>query len=231
MSTAASGTEPTSAIPADPDQVSGAPEPDDDFITLPWWQNPLNIIAMLIAVLVLAAGAGFVIGERNAQSDPNAVDVGFLQDMRTHHEQAVEMGLIFIAKTGTDPVLAEIAKEIAFDQGVDIGRMIQLLRDDGKPEANLTDTAMTWMNEPTPAERMPGLATEADLVSLVRATGAEADRIFVTLMIAHHQGGIHMAEYAVAHANTGEVRAFAKGMISGQRDEIVEMQKILASMS
>jgi uncharacterized protein (DUF305 family) len=212
-----------------PDADADADRGDDGEILLPWWQNPLNIIAMLIGVLVLAAGAGFVVGERHATPDPNAVDIGFLQDMRTHHEQAVEMGLTFISKTGTNPVIALIAREIAFGQAVESGKMIQLLRDYGKPEANETDTAMSWMNAAVPQDRMPGLASAADLDRLAAATGSEADTLFLTLMIAHHQGGIHMAEYAAAHAATSEVVDLAASMVSGQREENIEMQGLLGA--
>jgi uncharacterized protein (DUF305 family) len=213
----------------DPAAEPAVDDAADAEVVLPWWQNPWNMIAIVIGVLVLAAGAGFVIGERHATPDPNAVDIGFLQDMRTHHEQAVEMSLIYISKSGTDPTIELIAREIAFGQAVDSGRMIQLLRDYGKPEANLTDTAMSWMNAPVPYDRMPGLASIADLDSLARSTGAAADQLYGSLMITHHQGGIHMAEYAAAHAATSEVEEMAKAMVSNQQEEIAEMQRLLAA--
>ena len=204
-----------------------AEDVQDEVTVLPWWQNPWNLVAIIVGVLVLAGGAGFVIGERHATPQPNRIDVGFLQDMRTHHEQAVEMSLIYISKTGTDQNVELIAREIAFGQAVDSGRMIQLLRDYGKPEANLTDIAMTWMNAPVPYDRMPGLASTADLDALARATGAAADKLYGQLMITHHEGGIHMAEYAAKHAATNEVVAMAKAMVSNQREEIAEMQRLL----
>ena len=201
----------------------------DDVIVLPWWQNPWNLVAIVLGVLVLAGGAGFVSGERNATPHPNTVDIGFLQDMRTHHEQAVEMSLIYISKSGTNPNIELIAREIAFGQAVDSGRMIQLLRDYGKPEANMTDTAMVWMNAAVPFDRMPGMASTADLDTLARATGADADHVYGTLMITHHEGGIHMAEFGAGHAATSEVREMAKAMVSNQREEIAEMQRLLTA--
>jgi uncharacterized protein (DUF305 family) len=107
--------------------------------------------------------------------------------------------------------------------------MIQLLRDFGASEVNVTDTAMTWMDEPVALDRMPGLATAADIDTLRAATGAEANQTFVTLMTAHHQGGIHMAEHAVMHAGTDEVQKMAASMVKGQRGEIDEMAELLAA--
>jgi uncharacterized protein (DUF305 family) len=198
-------------------------------VVLPWWQNPVNIIVLLVGILVLAAGAGFVIGERNATPDPNATDIGFLQDMRTHHEQAVGMSLTYMLRPGIDGVLGTIAQEIAVGQSVDSGRMIQLLREYGKPEANESGTAMGWMNHPVPEARMPGLASDADLDQLANATGAAADTLFVNLMVVHHQAGIVMAQHAAEHAATSEVRAFATSMVSSEQEEIIEMQNILNS--
>ena len=80
-------------------------------MTLPWWQSPMNLIVLLVATIVLTAGTGFVVGERNATPSPNAVDIGYLQDMRAHHEQAVEMSLIYIAKPDATAILRTIAKD------------------------------------------------------------------------------------------------------------------------
>ena len=41
---------------------------------------------------------------------------------------------------------------------------------------------------------MPGMATEAEVARLAAATGVEADRLFLTLMIRHHQGAIAMVD-------------------------------------
>ena len=199
---------------------------DDDVTVLPWYRNPWNLGAMLLAVLVLAGAGGFVIGERHATPDPNGTDIGFLQDMRSHHEQAVDMALTFVEKPDVDPDLKVVADEIAFGQSIEIGRLIQLLREYGEPEANESGTAMAWMDQPVPLDRMPGLASDEDLQALAAATGAEADSIFSRLMIAHHEGGIVMAQHAADHAATSEVVLFADGVVQGQRSEIAELQRL-----
>jgi uncharacterized protein (DUF305 family) len=209
------------------DTDTEASDGDDDVVVLPWWRNPWNIGAIALAIAVLCGALGWVIGNNNALPDPNATDVGFLQDMRWHHEQAVQMGLMYLNDEGADAAVRTIAREIVVTQNIEIGQMIQMLRSFGKPETNETDTAMTWMNEPTPLERMPGMATDSDLQQLLDARGATADKLFITLMIAHHQGGIHMAQYADQHADVGTVRNLAESMVEGQQSEIVEMQQLL----
>lgn len=212
----------------DADPVNDTDIAVDEETTLPWWQSRLNLVAIVVSVAVLMGGLGFALGERNATQHPNSVDIGYLQDMRAHHEQAVEMSLIYLAKQGTDPTFHLIAKEIAFGQAVDIGRMIQLLRQYDEAEANMSGEGMTWMGHSVPLDRMPGLAPDADLTSLITAKGADADRIFTTLMIAHHEGGIHMADFAAEHAATREVRAMARSNSKGQSGEIAEMKQLLA---
>jgi uncharacterized protein (DUF305 family) len=201
----------------------------DEIETRPWWQSKLNLVVLAVAIAVLCGGLGWVVGNNRALPDPNAVDTGFLQDMRAHHEQAVLLGLYYLELQDTNADLRVIAREVVFGQGIEIGRMIQLLRQFGKPETNESDVAMTWMNEPTPGDRMPGLASDADIDKLLASSGTEADQLFVALMTAHHQGGIHMAQYALDHANVIEVRRFAFAMISGQTGEIDEMRALIAA--
>ena len=121
-------------------------------------------------------------------------------------------------------MLRSIAKTIIDEQQFESGYMTGLLLDAGKPAVNETGQVMAWMNEPLPTDRMPGLATQDQLDQLNQATGKAADGLFAALMIAHHQGGIHMAEYAAAHGADPDVRALADRMVKGQQGDIVELR-------
>lgn len=211
------------------DTIDEIVAPPDEVEVRPWWQSKLNLGVLAVAVALLSGALGWLVGNNRAIPDPNRVDVGFLQDMRTHHEQAVNLGLYYLELQDTNAELRVIAREIVFGQSIEIGRMIQLLRLYGDTETNESDVAMTWMNEPTPNDRMPGLASDADIDRLLASSGTAADQLFVDLMIAHHQGGIHMAQYTVDHANEIEVRRFAYSMVVGQTGEIDEMRALLAA--
>ena len=201
--------------------------PDDQIEVRPWWQSKLNLGVVAMAIAVLCGALGWVVGNNRAIPDPNNVDIGFLQDMRTHHEQGVLLGMYYLELKDTNADLRVLAREIVFGQSIEIGRMIQLLRQFGATETN--ETAMTWMNQPTPNDRMPGLASDADIDKLLASSGTAADQLFVSLMITHHEGGIHMAQYAVDHAHVIEVRRFAFAIVTGQTGEIDEMRSILAA--
>ncbi len=202
----------------------------DDVVVLSWWQHPANVIALVVASLLIAGMIGWLIGEASPSADDGGpVDIGFLQDMRIHHEQAVQMAMIYGDLEDTDPGLRTIADSILVTQTLDIGQMIQMLRIIGAPEAAETDEAMAWMGMPTTHDAMPGMATEEQLAELAASSGAEADRLFVELMVAHHQGGLHMAEYAATEAENAEVRSLATSIAEGQQGEIVEMEDRLAA--
>jgi uncharacterized protein (DUF305 family) len=200
---------------------------DDDVIVLPWWQHPLNILTIVVTVALLAGMAGWMIGDSNSELAHNEVDTGFLQDMREHHEQAVYMSFVYRSLPDIDPGLSTVAASIIMGQNQDIGRMVQMLRIFGEPEANEGDSSMAWMGMPVDRGQMPGMASEADLDKLATLSGREADEFFVELMTAHHEGGVHMAEYASGNAKNDEVRAMAASMTTSQRDEIAEMQREL----
>ena len=204
---------------------------DNEVMVLPWWQNPLNFIALGLSMLILGAGIGYYFGDSAATPDQNKVDVGFLQDMRYHHDQAVQMAYYYRTSV-TDPLprLNMIAEEILLSQQLENGRMVQLLRSFNAIEANDTGTAMGWMGHAMPIDEMDGLASQAELDSLAAATGDEASKIFATLMINHHKGGIAMANYAIEHASNKDVINMAKSMIKGQQAEVGELQAIVDSL-
>ena len=62
--------------------------------------------------------------------------------------------------------------------------------------------------QPHPAQQMPGMATGADIDRLRAAEGIDADDLFSQLMIHHHDGGIHMADFVATDAQTSNIRNF-----------------------
>jgi uncharacterized protein (DUF305 family) len=207
------------------------PADSDDEIVLPWWQNPLNFIALGLAALILGVGIGYYVGDRNASPTYNKVDVGFLQDMRYHHEQAVDMAYFYLTSGDeTHPRLRLYAQEILYSQQMEVGRMIEMLRSFREPEANDTGTAMGWMGMTMPIDDMDGLATQEQLDDFAAASGVDASVRFAELMIEHHRGGLHMAEYAAENARNPEVKDLARSMIAGQQPEIDAMTTILEEL-
>lgn len=211
-------TVPTDA--ADPDLT----EADDDVGSLVEGRLvPLAYAVLATLALMFLTGAAVYAWQQWAHEPrPNDVDVGFADDMTTHHLQGVEMSLRYL-EDGTDPVLRQIANEIVLVQAGEARLLGQAMEDWGRPDVDL-DTAMAWMGmAPVPQDQQPGMATEAQMAELEAAEGEELDDLFSRLMIDHHRGGVHMAAYAVEHGNVDDITRLAEAMVTTQRSEIAEL--------
>ncbi|HEX5614509.1 MAG TPA: DUF305 domain-containing protein [Acidimicrobiia bacterium] len=182
---------------------------------------PLPVLVVFVAALCFVAGViGWRIG-RPGDPPADAVSVGFLDDMTYHHEQALVLSFAYLEGAPTDWFLRHTAEEIVRVQSYEIGVMQERLRENGGTGS--PDIAMDWMGMPSAPAEMPGLATDAEIVALRGARGAEADELFSRLMILHHAGGIHMADDANERADDGFVRELAARMAGLQRTEVAEM--------
>lgn len=200
------------------------PAVGDDVLVLPWWQHPVNIVTMLLATALIGGMVGWLIGDAGDDAPPaNDADVGFLQDMRVHHDQAIEIANLYLDRPGIDGSLGTIARGIAYGQSIEIGIMVQLLNDIGAPAQSDDGTAMAWMGMAMPAEEMPGMATEDELVALGDADGSDADELFVELIVTHHRGGIEMMDAALVAAENPSVRFYAERWRDTQATEIAEI--------
>lgn len=183
-------------------------------------------------------------------SSPNQIDVGFLKDMQFHHAQAVEMSVLIRDRTD-DEEIRKVALDIELTQQQQIGQMYGLLASWGESQNN--PSPMTWMNTDTDSDEsessdtgdphagmsdmpdmsndqgstMPGMASAADLEQLASLQGRAAERVFLELMIAHHQGGIPMATAAAENADEAWVRTLAQSIVDAQSAEITALRTML----
>jgi uncharacterized protein (DUF305 family) len=191
------------------------------------------IVAIAVALLALAGTAGWLIGNGSSSgpSGPSAVDVGFAQDMATHHVQAITMAAYERDNT-TDSALKVLAFDIESSQNFQVGEMQGWLDEWGKSRNN--PQPMAWMGDQHmvmgAGGLMPGMATPAQMNKLESLHGKALDVLFLQLMIHHHQGGLPMARYAVAHAKDASVRTLAGAMISAQSAEIIQMEQTLRAL-
>ncbi|GIF15433.1 DUF305 domain-containing protein [Actinoplanes teichomyceticus] len=112
----------------------------------------------------------------------NSLDVAYAQMMIAHHAQAVEMAGLAADRAGSTRLRA-LAARISAAQGPEIGVLRAWLKDRGQPES---DPGHDHGD-------MPGMQTPAAIGALTAARGADFDRRFVVMMIAHHRGAQQMA--------------------------------------
>jgi uncharacterized protein (DUF305 family) len=159
--------------------------------------------------------------QRDDQVSASSVDVGFLQDMDYHHDQAVEMAELQLMN-GESPDVDHLAREVLLVQAFEMGSMQRTLEEWGYStyDEHRPPEAMAWMGMPVPVAQMPGLQSEEQMAELGEAEGSEADALFMEMMVDHHVGGLHMAEYAARNAGTEFVRDLAAAMAENQAKEI-----------
>ena len=155
----------------------------------------------------------------DSMSDFNDADVTFATDMIPHHRQAVEMAKLAGTRAQSQKV-KDLAMQIMNAQGPEIQTMSGWLTTWGKP----VPEDMSGMDM---SGSMPGMMSNADMEKLKSATGADFDRMFLTMMIAHHQGAIEMAKTEVANGMNADAIALAKQIEKAQAAEITTMQGLL----
>ncbi|MGE3619176.1 MAG: DUF305 domain-containing protein [Acidimicrobiia bacterium] len=183
-----------------------------------------RVVAVVLVAAWFGGAVGWVLGNRSDDPGPGSVDAGFYLDMIAHHEQAVEMALVELAR-GDNAVVRSFAQEVVIFQQYEIGRMDEALESWGLSRADRAEQAMGWMGMPVAHDAMPGLATPEQMAELRQAEGSDADARFLELMAEHHRGGVHMATYAADHAAEASVRDLAALMARNQAVEINEYRQ------
>ena len=217
-------------------------------------RSRLRLVVAAVVALALAVVVGVAVGRLTSPNPvtpgDRSVEAGFSRDMQVHHEQAVEMSMLVRDRTD-DPEVRSLAYDIATAQSQQAGQMFAWLQVWGLPQAP-SEPSMTWMTRPAldadfaghdheagtaggastapahvPGEPMPGLASREDLQRLGELEGVDAERLWLELMIAHHEGGVEMAQAVVERSRDREVLDLAGGMIVTQEGEIRAMQELL----
>lgn len=189
---------------------------------MPFSPTPARLAALIGALMFLAG----VVGYRVGQPDPpgaGSADVGFLQDMIVHHEQAIALSYRTV-NAAVDVEVRGFAKDILVSQQYEIGLMEAYLTRWGHRRDSGRTTAMAWAGTPHPKGAMVGMATAQELEALEEATGLDVDDRFLALMIAHHHGGVLMGRTLLERGGADEVRELAARIVAAQESEISEMQ-------
>src|SRR3954452_6332025 len=141
------------------------------------------------------------------QGDHNQADIAFAQDMIPHHGQALDMAKLVPGRTSNAKVV-DLAGRVQKAQDPEIQQMTGWLKSWG---------ASTGMNMPGMSDSsmpgMSGMMSDADMNKLRAAKGAEFDRMWLEMMVQHHQGAIDMAKTELAQGGNAEVKKLAQRIV------------------
>ena len=158
-----------------------------------------------------------------AEGTFNDTDVAFARDMIPHHQQAIQMARL-AERQAQDARVLDLADRIEAAQQPEI-EMLSGWLEDWDAETGHMDDGMGGMDG-----GMSGMMSEQDMHSLMNATGAEFDRLFLEQMIAHHEGAVEMAETEIADGQNADAIALAESIRDSQTAEIAEMEQLLTEL-
>lgn len=143
-------------------------------------------------------------------------DIMFAQMMIPHHQQAVEMSTLAETHTTNQDLLA-LARTIKDAQTPEIAQMTAWLTDAGAP----LSMGHTMGDD--------GMLSDDEMMALANTNGASFDKLYLTGMIAHHQGAIAMAK-SIANTTNPDVKALSDAIIASQTAEIDKMTAMLSAL-
>lgn len=192
------------------------------------WIRAAGVLAALALCTGTAAGQGA------APSRHTPADARFMREMIGHHQQALEMAALVPGRTARND-LRLLAERITVSQQDEIAMMQRWLRARGEavPQAD-GHGAHHAHHAGTDSAAMPGMATPEEMARLAAASGAEFDRLFLELMIRHHQGALAMVAQLFATpgaAQESQIFSVASEVDADQRMEIDRMRSLLDGLS
>jgi uncharacterized protein (DUF305 family) len=159
-------------------------------------------------------------------------DAAFMARMIPHHEQAIAMARLAPTRAAS-PAVRTLAARTINAQEDEIAAMRRWLEARGLPVPP-EDALAGGASEPGhAAHAAPGMLTPEELAGLERARGNDFDRLFLSLMIRHHEGAVVMVEELFATdgaAQDPSVFRIASDVQVDQRTEIQRMRAMLEEL-
>ncbi|WP_406274984.1 DUF305 domain-containing protein [Actinacidiphila glaucinigra] len=159
----------------------------------------------------------------------NQADVSFAQQMIPHHRQAVAMAGM-AASHGASSEVKALAEKIEKAQDPEIETMSGWLKawDAKVPDAMEGMPAMGGMDHGDHAS-MPGMMGQEDMDKLGGTIDKDFDRMFLTMMIEHHEGAVDMAKTEQQKGASPDAMSMAGDIVRAQTVEIAQMRQMLGT--
>jgi uncharacterized protein (DUF305 family) len=176
--------------------------------------NRKGLAAIAFAIVASSALVGC-----SDDEEFNDADVMFAQGMIPHHAQALEMAQLVQGREAGQEV-TDLAAQIEAAQDPEIQLMTGWLEDWGEDVPDLaTDHGAM--------DHGMGMMTAEQMAALDDASGDGFDRMFLELMIEHHEGAIAMSQTELSEGANEEAKELAEEIIGAQQAEIDQMRELL----
>lgn len=149
--------------------------------------------------------------------------------MIPHHAQAIAMSKM-ATQRAVSPQVKDLAARVQAAQQPEIDQLSGFLRAWNAPVPS-TNGPMGGMGQGDMMGQMhgamPGMMSGGQMQQLGQVSGAAFDRMFLQMMIVHHQGAVDMSQTELAQGSSPAARQLAQQIINAQQAEIREMQTLL----
>ena len=155
----------------------------------------------------------------------NKADVKFAQTMIPHHEQAIEMSDMILAKSGVDREVTKLAQQVKDAQGPEMTTMTGFLTAWNQPL--IPDHSAEADEHHWDAE---GMLTPEEMQELTTADGRTGQQLFLEGMIEHHKGAVAMVQDEIDNGQNPDALRLAQAIKDRQTAEIETMESLLTSL-
>ena len=238
----------TAAAPFAADTVAAPMGTDVRFRRRAKQQRRARVAASIFLLGLLGAGCGGERGEPGERSGVatertapdgaifNDADVAFVRATVAHHQQTVEIAeLASVPGNEASDWLLPLAERIKASRSTDIERLQKLLGAWGEgaasPATTEERTAGARVADPTDVPGAEGMMSADEMIELTTTTGGDFDRLWLSMMLRHHEGAIEMAQRLLSEGRNGELQSIAATISTAHRAEAAEMESALAAVS
>ena len=146
----------------------------------------------------------------------NETDAAFAAQLVSQHQQGLDLASLANSRSGRGELKA-LAQRFIDVHEPEIEQLSELLESWGQQPPE--DPGLDRGNR-------PGKITEAEMNTVTSRSGADFDKLFVQLMIRHHQGAIDIVATETAGGKNPRARELADKIAVSQQNEVTELKNV-----
>lgn len=156
---------------------------------------------------------------------PDNAEVAFATDMIPHHAQAASMAEMATTQAASAQV-KQLATKIKAEQESQLKTMSDHMTGRGMPVPSMGSGHDMGSKD----EGMNGMMTSTQMGALGKARGAQFDRMWLQMMVKHHQGAISLSRTELSEGSSPGNKKLAQSIIDAQTVEIAQMNSMMANV-